>query len=200
MCTATPISRDARISFTAIRAACARLGTFHLEDCELYASCEPCPMCLAAAYWARVPRVVYAASQGDAARAGFADLVTALLDRQVSPTWSLAIALEHDRLALVPGRGLVRTSPDGHCAPEPLDVIFPVLHGPYGEDGTVQAELDQLGVAYTGCGAEAVAFASGTAATLSMAAPRSPKPSGRSAFHAASRSLTSRRALCGVVS
>ena len=57
----------------AIRDACARLGTFKLEDCELYASCEPCPMCLAAAHWARVGKVFYAATRTDAAAAGFDD-------------------------------------------------------------------------------------------------------------------------------
>jgi len=57
----------------AIRAAAARLGTHVLSDCVLYASCEPCPMCLAASYWARIPRVVFAASKEDAAAAGFDD-------------------------------------------------------------------------------------------------------------------------------
>ena len=57
----------------AIRAACRRLKTFSLHGCELYASCEPCPMCLAAIYWARLDRVFYAATRKDAARAGFDD-------------------------------------------------------------------------------------------------------------------------------
>jgi len=57
----------------AIRAACAKLGTFRLAGCELYATCEPCPMCLGAAYWARVDRVVYACGRADASRAGFDD-------------------------------------------------------------------------------------------------------------------------------
>jgi tRNA(Arg) A34 adenosine deaminase TadA len=57
----------------AIRAACTALGTFSLEGCELYTSCEPCPMCLAACYWARVDAVYYGASAADAARAGFDD-------------------------------------------------------------------------------------------------------------------------------
>ncbi|MDP2957456.1 MAG: nucleoside deaminase [Longimicrobiales bacterium] len=57
----------------AIRAAAARLGNHVLADCVLYTSCEPCPMCLAAAYWARIPRVVFAASKEDAAAAGFED-------------------------------------------------------------------------------------------------------------------------------
>jgi guanine deaminase len=57
----------------AIRAACARLETHDLSDCVLYSSCEPCPLCLAAVYWARIPRVVYAAGKQDAADAGFDD-------------------------------------------------------------------------------------------------------------------------------
>lgn len=63
----------AHAEVVAIRAACARLGTHVLAECTLYASCEPCPLCLAAAYWARIPRVVYAASRADAAGAGFDD-------------------------------------------------------------------------------------------------------------------------------
>jgi guanine deaminase len=57
----------------AIRAAARALGTFTLAGCALYSSCEPCPMCLAAAYWARLDAVYYGASAADAARAGFDD-------------------------------------------------------------------------------------------------------------------------------
>ena len=57
----------------AIRAAAKSLGTFSLAGCDLYTSCEPCPMCLAAAYWARLDAVYYGASAADAARAGFDD-------------------------------------------------------------------------------------------------------------------------------
>ncbi len=65
----------AHAEVVAIRAACQHLSTFRLDDCVLYASCEPCPMCLAAIYWARIPRVVFAATRADAARAGFDDEV-----------------------------------------------------------------------------------------------------------------------------
>lgn len=57
----------------AIRAACRVLGTFSLEGCEIYSSCEPCPMCLAAIYWARLGAIYYGANQVDAAKAGFDD-------------------------------------------------------------------------------------------------------------------------------
>jgi tRNA(Arg) A34 adenosine deaminase TadA len=63
----------AHAEITAIRAACKRLKTFHLPDCELYTSCEPCPMCLAAIYWARLKRVWYGNTRNDAARIHFDD-------------------------------------------------------------------------------------------------------------------------------
>jgi tRNA(Arg) A34 adenosine deaminase TadA len=63
----------AHAEVNAIRAAAKTLGTFTLAGCELYTSCEPCPMCLAAAYWARLDAVYYGASAADAARAGFDD-------------------------------------------------------------------------------------------------------------------------------
>jgi guanine deaminase len=63
----------AHAEIMAIRQACRELGTFRLGGCELYASCEPCPMCLGAAYWARLDRVVFGATRTDAAQAGFDD-------------------------------------------------------------------------------------------------------------------------------
>ncbi|MDB6170169.1 MAG: guaD [Verrucomicrobia bacterium] len=63
----------AHAEVTAIRDACARLQTFQLADCELYTSCEPCPMCLAAIYWARIPAVYYGNTRADAAAIGFDD-------------------------------------------------------------------------------------------------------------------------------
>jgi tRNA(Arg) A34 adenosine deaminase TadA len=63
----------AHAEMMALREACRNLGRFRLDGCSLYASCEPCPMCLSAAYWARVEGVVFAASRHDAAAAGFDD-------------------------------------------------------------------------------------------------------------------------------
>jgi guanine deaminase len=63
----------AHAEVVAIRAACKKLKTFQLADCELYTSCEPCPMCLSAIYWARVRRIFYANTRRDAARIRFDD-------------------------------------------------------------------------------------------------------------------------------
>jgi guanine deaminase len=63
----------AHAEILAIRDACRRLNTFQLPDCDLYASCEPCPMCLGAIYWARIKRVFHASTRGDAEVAGFDD-------------------------------------------------------------------------------------------------------------------------------
>lgn len=63
----------AHAEIVAIREAARKLNRFDLKGCAVYTSCEPCPMCLAAAYWARVDRVVYAATQHEAAAAGFDD-------------------------------------------------------------------------------------------------------------------------------
>jgi len=57
----------------AIRQACRRLKRFELSDCELYTSCEPCPMCLSAIYWARIPRLYFGNTRKDAARIAFDD-------------------------------------------------------------------------------------------------------------------------------
>lgn len=57
----------------AIREACRKLKTFQLDDCELYTSCEPCPMCLSAIYWARLERVFYGNTRQDAAKIDFDD-------------------------------------------------------------------------------------------------------------------------------
>src|SRR2546425_13143609 len=63
----------AHAEVSAIRDACKKLKTFQLGDCELYTSCEPCPMCLAAIYWARLKKVYYANTRKDAAKIAFDD-------------------------------------------------------------------------------------------------------------------------------
>jgi guanine deaminase len=57
----------------AIRAACAKLGRFSLHDCEIYSTCMPCPMCLSAIIWAKIPKLIYGASAKNAAAVGFDD-------------------------------------------------------------------------------------------------------------------------------
>lgn len=63
----------AHAEVVAIRDACRQLGDFQLEGCEVYTSCEPCPMCLGAIFWARPSKVYYACTKEDAAEAGFDD-------------------------------------------------------------------------------------------------------------------------------
>ena len=63
----------AHAEVVAIRAAARALGTFTLAGCTIFASCEPCPMCLGAIYWARLDRLYFACTRADAARAGFDD-------------------------------------------------------------------------------------------------------------------------------
>lgn len=63
----------AHAEILAIRSACEALGAFQLHGCELYTTCEPCPMCLGAIYWARIDRIYYAATREDAREAGFDD-------------------------------------------------------------------------------------------------------------------------------
>jgi len=64
----------AHAEVVAIRDACTRLGRFSLAGCAIYSSCEPCPLCLAAIYWARLDKIFYAATKSDAAAIGFDDL------------------------------------------------------------------------------------------------------------------------------
>ena len=63
----------AHAEVVAIRAAASSLGSFSLAGCEIYTSCEPCPMCLSAIYWSRIQRIYYANDRTDAARVGFDD-------------------------------------------------------------------------------------------------------------------------------
>jgi guanine deaminase len=74
-CNAVTSSNDptAHAEVVAIRQACEKLGTFQLSDCEIFTSCEPCPMCLGAIYWARPKRVVYANTREEAASIDFDD-------------------------------------------------------------------------------------------------------------------------------
>jgi guanine deaminase len=63
----------AHAEIVAIRRACAALGVFNLQDCDIYTSCEPCPMCLGAIYWARLRGLYFANTRADAAKIGFDD-------------------------------------------------------------------------------------------------------------------------------
>jgi guanine deaminase len=80
-CVTSTNDPTAHAEVVAIRAACAALGRFDLRGCEVYTSCEPCPMCLSALYWARVDRIHYAVDRVAAARIGFDD---ELLYREVA--------------------------------------------------------------------------------------------------------------------
>ncbi len=64
---------SAHAEIVAIRNACRNLDTYHLDDCTIYCSCEPCPMCLGAIYWARITKIYYAADSKDAHKANFDD-------------------------------------------------------------------------------------------------------------------------------
>jgi guanine deaminase len=81
----------AHAEVVAIRAACQVVGDFSLAGATLYASCEPCPLCLSAALWARVDRVVYAADRHDAARGGFDDREFYELFTRDRDTWHIEI-------------------------------------------------------------------------------------------------------------
>lgn len=89
------VTRDndptAHAEVVAIRDACRRLGRFSLVGTCLYSLCEPCPLCLTAALWARVDRVVYAADREDAARAGFDDRAFYDLLRRDRATWPMPV-------------------------------------------------------------------------------------------------------------
>ncbi len=73
----------AHAEVVAIRGACQAVRNFQLSDCELYTTCEPCPMCMGAIYWARLARVYYANTRDDAARIGFDD--SFIYDQLVMP-------------------------------------------------------------------------------------------------------------------
>lgn len=83
----------AHAEVVAIRRACAKLGRFDLSDCELYTSCEPCPMCLGAIYWARPKAVYYANTKQDAANIEFDD--SFIYDEIATPMKSRSIPFIH---------------------------------------------------------------------------------------------------------
>ena len=72
-CVTSSNDPTAHAEVVAIRNACKKLNSFQLEGCVIYTSCEPCPMCLGAIYWARPERIIFAASRADAAAIGFDD-------------------------------------------------------------------------------------------------------------------------------
>lgn len=82
----------AHAEVVAIRDACKNLETFQLDDCEIYTSCEPCPMCMGAIYWARPKKVYYANTRVDAANIGFDDSL--IYDELVLPIDKRKIAIE----------------------------------------------------------------------------------------------------------
>ena len=87
----------AHAEIEAIRDACRKLGTFDLSACQLYTSCEPCPMCLGAVYWARLDRIYMAAARHDAADAGFDD--SFIYDEIALPLERRSIPVEHHERA-----------------------------------------------------------------------------------------------------
>jgi guanine deaminase len=82
----------AHAEVVAIRSACQTLGTFQLSGCELYTTCEPCPMCMGAIYWARFDKVYYANTRADAAKIGFDDSL--IYEELALPIESRKIAME----------------------------------------------------------------------------------------------------------
>ncbi len=81
----------AHAEVVAIRAACQVLNSFKLSGCLLVASCEPCPLCLSAALWARMDRVIFAADRNDAARAGFDDRAFYEVFNTPPGSWPLSV-------------------------------------------------------------------------------------------------------------
>jgi len=82
----------------AIRAACEKLGRFDLYDCEIYSTCQPCPMCLGAIFWAKLPKLYYGCSEHDAAAIGFDDafIYDAIRNGTDSQNKLKAIIMERD--------------------------------------------------------------------------------------------------------
>jgi len=82
----------AHAEIVAIREACRALGRFHLNGCEIYTSCEPCPMCLGAIYWARLERVFFGGTRADAAQSGFSDVM--IYEELASPLGERGVPME----------------------------------------------------------------------------------------------------------
>lgn len=86
----------AHAEVNAIRNACKNLSSFQLDDCEIYSSCEPCPMCLGAIYWARPSKLYFAASKTDAANVGFDDsFIYEEIDKKFNERKITTIKIEH---------------------------------------------------------------------------------------------------------
>ena len=96
-CVAATHDPTAHAEITAIRQACTFLNSFFLDGCYIYTSCEPCPMCLGAIYWARLERIYYASTRQDAALAGFSDqLIYEELSYSINQRSIMAEQLLHD--------------------------------------------------------------------------------------------------------
>ena len=88
----------AHAEVTAIRRACKELGVFHLKGCAVYTSCEPCPMCLAAMYWAHIEEIYYGCTHKDAAEIGFDDsLIYTEMRKRIEERRIPMIAMDRDR-------------------------------------------------------------------------------------------------------
>lgn len=92
-CVTSTNDPTAHAEVTAIRRACEAVGDFALPGATLYTSCEPCPMCLASAYWARIARIVYANTREDAAAIGFDDSL--IYDELAKPIAERIIPMDH---------------------------------------------------------------------------------------------------------
>lgn len=92
-CVTTDNDPTAHAEVVAIRDACKNLQTFQLNDCEVFTSCEPCPMCLGALYWARPQKIYFAATRHDAAAAGFDD--SFIYDELAAPVTARQIPMIH---------------------------------------------------------------------------------------------------------
>lgn len=86
---------SAHAEIMAIREACKNIKNHQLSDCIIYSSCEPCPMCMSAIYWARIPKLIYAATAEDAANAGFDDQF--IYDELARPYSQRSISIEHNK-------------------------------------------------------------------------------------------------------